>query len=85
MRCFLRLEVDEEDEARLVGLWTPGFVFCCLGGGRRAILLVEDEVGFCRDAVDEEEERGFEDLGDGLLPLVEGLTAIERLAKSCSN
>ncbi len=44
-----------------VGLWLPGLVFTCLGGGRRVILFeAEEEVLPLRGV--EEEEPGFEDL-----------------------
>lgn len=77
--------MDEDEEVRRVGLWIPGLVFCWRGPGRRAILLAEEEVGFRRDAVDAEEELDFGDLGEGLLPLVEGLTAITTYAERCNS
>lgn len=75
-------EVDEKEVLLLVGLWTPGLVFCCFAGGRReTLLLEEDEVGFRRDAVEEEEELDLEDLVEGLLTFTDGLTAIAKCAE----
>ena len=67
-----------------VGLWLPGLVLTCFGGGRLVILFeVEEEVLLLRGV--EEEELDFEDLEVDVWLFIDVLTAITKHANFAAN